>query len=124
MGTKERERAHFEWQKSFNLYMILLTLIIFLVSTLDKLQGLAKLLSLWVLGFSISFFGLAIIILNANELIYTWNHLRDERRKVTKFQKYFSLVIYLFIVSAGFLIMLSGIYFLFVLVGFFPNPLV
>jgi len=121
--SKTRERAHFEWQKSFNIYMILLTLIIFLTTAMDNLTGWVQIFNAWILSFCIAFFGLAIISLNGEELIYSWKHLRDKRKKVSKLEKYSKLTIYLFIGITGLLVMLFGFYLMFVMLGVFPNPM-
>jgi len=120
--TKEREKAYFQWQRSFNNYIVLLTIILFLVSILDKLNPIGKSLSLWALGIAISLFGIAIVSLNADELVYVWKHLRDKRPKVTLFQKYSSLAVYTFINLVGLLVTFFGIYILLVLSGLIGLP--
>ncbi len=121
--SKEREELYFKWQRSSNLYMILLTLIIAMVFFLNSIPNQLKIYVLWILGFLISFFGLSVISLNADELVYTWKGLRDERKKVSKFKRITSLIVYLFIALMGFIIILIGLYLLLVLSGILPNPL-
>ena len=122
--SKTRERLNFKWQKSNNQYMILLTIIIGLVSFMDIVPQRFKFHFFLILSLCISFFGLSVISLNADELVYTWKGLRDNRKKVSKFEKITSLIVYLFIALIGFCIIILGIYLSFVLLGFLPNPLI
>jgi len=121
--TKEIARLNHRYQKSSNQYMILLTIIIALVSFLDSLPQKFKIYAFWVLSLSITLFGLLVISLNADELVYTWKALKDKRKRVSKFERVTSLIVYLFIALMGLLIIALGGYLMLVLSGFFPNPL-
>jgi hypothetical protein len=118
MTTKERERLAFQWQKSSNQYMIMLTIVIGLFSAQGVIPKEYLIIYYWVLSFSIIVFGLFLVILNADELKYTWTGLRDKRLKITKTKKITTVIVYLFnslvglfaIVAGGFLMLvLSGL---------------
>lgn len=121
--SKERERMNFTWQKSNNQYMILLTLIIAVFSSQNVIPDKYKIYSYGLLAFLITFFGLSIVSLNADELVYNWKGLRDKRIKVTKFRRISVLITYFFQVFIGLVVMFLGSYLFLVLVGVFPNPL-
>ncbi len=120
--SKEKERAHFEWQKSNNLYMFLLAIIIFLTSILGSLSGIAKIINLWVLSFCILFFGISIMIVNSSETIYSKKYLEDKRKKGSKKEKIFTWITFYFIWGVGILVSLLGIYLIGVLMGIFKIP--
>lgn len=121
--TKERERLAYKWQKSNNEYMILLTIIIGLFSSQNIIPQYYKVYFYWILSVSILLFGLSIINLNADELIYTWKGLRDNRKSVSKFKRISSIIFYLFTGLIGIIIIILGGYLMLILSGVLPNPI-
>ena len=121
--SKERERLNFNWQKSNNQYMILLTIIISIFSSQSVIPDKYKIYSYWILGITITLFGLSMISLNVDELVYSWKGLRDKRIKVTPFRKISVLIIYFFQAFVGLVIIFLGGYLLLILAGLFTHPL-
>ena len=122
--SKETERLNFNWQRSNNQYMVLLTIIIGSFSFLSIMPDRYKIYLFWLLAISITLFGFSIINLNADELVYEFKGLRDKREKVTKFKKYTRLVVYLFIAFTGLMIMLFGSFMILILTKVLPNPFI
>ena len=111
--SKETERMNFEWQKANNHYVILLTIILFLASTINLIPDNLKKISVIITFITIILFGLAMITLRAKEFVYYWQGLRDKRTKISPFERYFSILLYLFECLIGMVILLFGVYVLF-----------
>jgi len=112
---------NFEWQRANNQYMTLLAIIIFLISFLKSFPEVIQVYITLILSLSLSLFGIIIVNVNACELVYSFKGLRDHRKKVTKFQRYLTIITYLFVSVLGMIVALFGIYLLAVILGVFPN---
>ncbi|VVB80645.1 Uncharacterised protein [uncultured archaeon] len=115
--SKELERMNFEWQKANNDYVFILTIILFLASTISIIPDNLKLASLYFLFFIIELFGLSIITLTVKEREYYVGGLVDKREKVTPVKKGLTLFGYLFRIFVGLFIVLFGLMLIFVLNG-------
>jgi hypothetical protein len=111
--SKQLERMNFEWQKANNHYVLLLTIILFLASSMNLIPNNLKKIAAGTTFVTILLFGLAMITLRAKEFVYYWQGLRDKRTKVPFFERYFSICLYLFECLMGLIVFFFAIYILF-----------
>ena len=118
--SKEKERAYFELQESNNLYVLLITIIFFLVSILNSLSNSVKILAIWILSLVLVFFGISIIVRYVNKVTYFHDYLIDGRKKSWKYEKIFSSFTFYSVLVSGIIVSLLGIFFILLLSKIIP----
>ncbi len=107
MDSKNEKRLYFKWQKSFTEYILMITVLLGMFSTIDRFSGGTLIFAYVVLALVFVLIGVKLIGTHVDEKEYL-ECIRDKRYKKTKWDKIRGWVILaLYIILAGVIIVIG-----------------